>query len=98
VNTTKLALPNGEKVKYKDLVFAAIYNIKDRTGSSLPAIEKYILSNKTNLNPIVFHSQLRIQLRRLAANGDLVKKKNSYLINNIVSTADFHTQGTIITM
>jgi hypothetical protein len=42
----KITLLAGEKVRYKDLIYTAIFNIKDRTGSSLSAIEKYIHKKK----------------------------------------------------
>lgn len=59
--------------KYEGFIKDAIVALKERTGSSLPAIKKYISShNKEHLKGS-WESQLNQSLKRLTASGKLVK-------------------------
>lgn len=51
---------DGPKIHYRELIIEAITALKDRTGSSLIAIENYILKNHKEVNPINLKVQARI--------------------------------------
>ncbi|GER26504.1 histone H1 [Striga asiatica] len=55
----------------------AIVTLKDRTGSSQPAIAKFIEDKQKNL-PANFRKVLLLQLKKLVANDKLVKVKSSF--------------------
>lgn len=57
---------------YVEIVKAAIVALKERSGSSLPAIKKYVAENYKTL-PTGWEKVLSLQLKRLAAAGKLVK-------------------------
>ncbi|KXJ21799.1 Histone H4 [Exaiptasia diaphana] len=58
---------------YKEMIKAALTSLKDRTGSSRQAIEKYIRANyPVNDNCA---SQLRLSLKRLSDKGTIVHSK-----------------------
>ena len=71
--TTKVAPAHPP---YVAMITAAVKALKDRTGSSLPAIGKYI--GATYKVPAGFEKTLSQQLKRLAAAGKLVRVKASY--------------------
>ena len=58
--------------KYEVMIADAIASLKDRTGSSTPAIAKFIEGNYKGL-PDNWKKLLAIQLKRLAEGGKLVK-------------------------
>ena len=62
--------------KYEEMVKAAIVALKDRNGSSVPAIAKYIGSSFKL--PGNYKKILSTQLKNLVASGKLVKVKASY--------------------
>ena len=70
---------------YVAMVTAAIKGLKDRTGSSLPAIGKFI--GATYKVPAGFEKTLSQQLKRLAAAGKLVRVKASYKLGEALKAA-----------
>ncbi|KAK3190220.1 hypothetical protein Dsin_029781 [Dipteronia sinensis] len=62
---------------YYEMVNEAITALKERTGSSQIAIAKFIEEKQKDL-PNNFKKLLLVQLRKLVANGKLVKVKNSF--------------------
>ena len=62
--------------KYEDMVKAAILALKDRNGSSVPAIAKYLAANYKL--PDNFKKILSTQLKNLVKSGKLLKVKASY--------------------
>ena len=63
---------------YVDMISAAIKALKERTGSSLPAIKKYIGATYGSKLPANWEKTLSVQLKRLAAAGKLTKVKASF--------------------
>ena len=68
-------------VPYKKLILEAIVELKDRTGSSIPAIEKYIREHhhEVELN----HSRVRLIIKKMLENNEIAphfRHKNSYRI------------------
>ncbi len=62
----------------------AIVSLKDRTGSSLPAISKYIMANNEhvkNATSNMFKSRLSSALKAGVKEGRFAKVKNSFKIN-----------------
>ncbi|KAN0001036.1 hypothetical protein ACTFIZ_001459 [Dictyostelium cf. discoideum] len=82
---TKKAVATKSKPKpnhptYQVMISAAIAHYKDRTGSSQPAIIKYIEANY-NVAPDTFKTQLKLALKRLVAKGTLTMVKASYKLS-----------------
>ena len=71
--------------KYEDMVKAAILALKDRNGSSVPAIAKYVGSNFKL--PGNFKKILSTQLKNLVKSGKLVKVKASYKLGEALKKA-----------
>jgi hypothetical protein len=76
------------KPTYIEMVHDAIVALKDRTGSSAPAISKWILANNehaksTPLN--MFKSRLQLSIKQGAKGGRFSKVKGSYKIDSEVS-------------
>ncbi|KAI3460775.1 hypothetical protein Pfo_017438 [Paulownia fortunei] len=82
-STTKTNNPSHSSLHppYFQMISEAITTMKDRTGSSQPAIAKYIEGNYTKLLPPNFKKILSIQLKRFVKSEKLVKVKNSYKIS-----------------
>ena len=59
--------------KYEGFVKEAIVALKERTGSSLPAIKKYIAAHHKEELKGNWESQLSQSLKRLAKSGKLIK-------------------------
>lgn len=59
--------------KYEGLVKEAIAALKERTGSSLPAIKKWLQANKSDELKGNWESILRQNLKKLTDSGKLVK-------------------------
>eukprot|EP00193_Tetraselmis_chui_P022013 CAMPEP_0177772654 /NCGR_PEP_ID=MMETSP0491_2-20121128/12376_1 /TAXON_ID=63592 /ORGANISM="Tetraselmis chuii, Strain PLY429" /LENGTH=158 /DNA_ID=CAMNT_0019290555 /DNA_START=67 /DNA_END=543 /DNA_ORIENTATION=+ len=64
--------------KYEVMIAEAIKSLKDRTGSSSPAIAKYLETTYGSSLPPNWKKVLAVQLKRLADNGKLVKVKASF--------------------
>ena len=71
--------------KYEEMVKAAIVALKDRNGSSVPAIAKYIGSSFKL--PGNYKKILSTQLKNLVASGKLVKVKASYKLGEALKKA-----------
>lgn len=59
--------------KYEALIKEAIVALKERSGSSIPAIKKYLEANKKAELKGNWESTLSQNLKKLAASGKLVK-------------------------
>ncbi|CAO0803580.1 unnamed protein product [Mucor circinelloides] len=57
----------AEHPSYESMIFAAVSNLKERKGSSRPAIKKYILANYKVSPGAHFDSQISGAIRRGAA-------------------------------
>lgn len=77
--STKAAKPAPAHPAYVTMIAAAIKALKDRTGSSAPAIAKYLGANYKL--PAGFEKTLTTQLKRLAAAGKLVRVKASFKLS-----------------
>ena len=75
--------PNNRKLTtgptYKSLITAAIVGLAERTGSSQPAIEKFIMANYPELSYKRF--MLRTTLKRNVEGGYLTQVKASYKLS-----------------
>ncbi|XP_065863155.1 histone H1.1-like [Euphorbia lathyris] len=63
---------------YSQMINEAIVALKERTGSSHIAITKFIEEKQKSNLPANFKKLLFVQLKKLVANGKLVKVKNSF--------------------
>jgi hypothetical protein len=72
----KAAAPKSTGPSYFDMIKAAVASLKDRTGSSVQAIEKYIKATYPAVD-LKHHMLLRV-LKSSAASGKLVQIKASY--------------------
>ncbi|KAK4783471.1 hypothetical protein SAY86_007845 [Trapa natans] len=71
---------------FYEMIADAIATLKERTGSSQYAIQKFIEENHKGL-PSTFRKLLLFQLKRLVASGKLVKVKNSFKLSLIAKQA-----------
>merc|ERR1712216_608689 len=79
------AKPAPSHPPYVEMIKAAISSLKERTGSSVQAITKYVEANyKLPDNP---KKVLSNQLKKLAAEGKLVKVKASYKLGDALKKA-----------
>jgi len=68
---------------YLEMISQAIVNLRRKEGSSLVAIENYILDNfDIDLSAEVFRRQLKLGLKRATEGGALMRNKGSYLIGD----------------
>ncbi|KAN0048101.1 hypothetical protein ACTA71_002496 [Dictyostelium dimigraforme] len=72
--------PKPNHPTYQVMISAAIAHYKDRTGSSQPAIIKYIEANY-NVGQDTFKTQLKLALKRLVTKGTLTMVKASYKLS-----------------
>ncbi|XP_028099026.1 histone H1-like [Camellia sinensis] len=63
------------------MISEAISSLKDRTGSSQPAIAKFMEEKYSSLLPPNFKKMLLIQLKKFVKSEKLVKIKNSYEVS-----------------
>mmetsp|Transcript_3848 Transcript_3848/g.9788 ORF Transcript_3848/g.9788 Transcript_3848/m.9788 type:complete len:147 (-) Transcript_3848:601-1041(-) len=82
--TKKSAAPPAPP-PYERMVKSAIVALKDRTGSSAPAIAKYMAANYKLADG--FSKQLSKILKRYVESGKLVKVKASYKLGSLKSEA-----------
>lgn len=73
--------------KYEGLIKEAILALKERTGSSLPAIKKYISAHHGAETKPNWESVLSQQLKRLSASGKLVKVRPSCTVRTSIQTS-----------
>jgi len=71
--------------KYEDMVKAAILALKDKKGSSVPAISKYLGANYKL--PANFKKILSTQLKNLVKSGKLLRIKASYKLGEALKKA-----------
>jgi outer membrane biosynthesis protein TonB len=69
-------------VPYRKYMLEAIRELKERTGSSIPAISKYILTHHKEVQLVLLVVQLRLQLKRMVKEGLLKKAKASFLLTD----------------
>jgi len=72
------------KPTYLEMVHDAIVSMKDRTGSSVPAISKWILANNEHVksaHPNTFKNRVTTSIKQGVKDGRFTKVKNSYKIN-----------------
>ncbi|XP_022759681.1 histone H1-like [Durio zibethinus] len=67
---------------YLEMICEAISTLKDRTGSSQPAIAKFIEDKYNKMLPPNFKKLLSVQLKKFVNSEKLVKVKNSYKISS----------------
>ncbi|KAA8549112.1 hypothetical protein F0562_000796 [Nyssa sinensis] len=82
--TTKPADPPSTSTlhpPYFQMISEAITSLKDRTGSSQPAIAKFIEDKYQTLLPPNFKKTLSVQLKKFVKSEKLFKVKNSYKIS-----------------
>jgi len=72
--------------KYEEMVADAISSLKDRTGSSLPAIVKFVDTKYSKDLPENWKKLLSVQLKRLVESGKLTKVKASYKLGEALKT------------
>ena len=77
--------PAAAHPTYQDMVKAAVLALKDRTGSSVPAISKFI--SATYKLPANFKKVLSTQLKNLVKSGKLLKVKASYKLGEELKKA-----------
>jgi len=82
--TASSARKKPGKPTYLEMAHDAIASLKDRTGSSVPAISKWILANNEDAksaSPNVFKTRLSKSIKQGMKDGRFMKVKNSYKIN-----------------
>ncbi|KAJ6431248.1 hypothetical protein OIU84_018691 [Salix udensis] len=73
---------------YQEMIKEALVALKERTGSSQIAIAKFIEEKQKSNLPANFKKLLLVQLKKLVANGKLVKVKNSFKLPPKSSATD----------
>ncbi|XP_027366738.1 histone H1-like [Abrus precatorius] len=76
---------------YFEMIADAIATLKDRTGSSQPAIAKFIEEKHNKVLPPNFRKLLSLQLKKFVKSEKLYKVKNSYKLS---SSLEHQTQKT----
>ena len=69
------------KVSYVQLIHDAIVALKDRTGSSSVAIQKYILANNPDITAAKLKTRLLLSLKSGVSNKRFLKVKASFKIH-----------------
>nr|KYP74216.1 Histone H1 [Cajanus cajan] len=64
------------------MIADAIASLKERTGSSQPAIAKFIEEKHSKVLPSNFRKLLSLQLKKLVKSEKLFKVKNSYKLSS----------------
>ncbi|KAM7269884.1 hypothetical protein ACFE04_025381 [Oxalis oulophora] len=72
---------------FLDMITDAIVTMKERTGSSQYAINKFIEDKYSKQLPSNFKKLLLVRLKKLVADGKLVKVKNSFKVAKPTATA-----------
>jgi len=78
-STKKVKKPSTHP-KWEEMIASAIIQLKDRTGSSLPALTKF-LSTNFKVPEDQLRTQLKIALKRGVAKNHLLKVKGSYRLS-----------------
>eukprot|EP00959_Pyramimonas_sp_CCMP1952_P322052 6738874-Pyramimonas_sp.AAC.2 len=69
-----------EHPKYDVMIKAALLSLKEKTGSSVAAITKYLSANYKL--PVTYKKTLSTQLKNLVKGGKLEKVKASYKLSD----------------
>ncbi|RDX81870.1 hypothetical protein CR513_37406, partial [Mucuna pruriens] len=72
---------------YLEMIADAISSLKERTGSSQPAIAKFMEDKHSKALPPNFRKLLSVQLKKLVQSEKLFKVKNSYKLSSSKETA-----------
>ena len=86
--STPASRKRSGKPTYLEMTHEAIVALKDRTGSSAPAISKWILANNEHAKstpPNMFKNRLNLSIKQGVKDGRFTKIKGSYKINSEVS-------------
>ncbi|XP_027937528.1 histone H1-like [Vigna unguiculata] len=67
---------------YFQMISDAITSLKERTGSSQPAIAKFVEEKHGKVLPPIFRKLLSVQLKSLVKSEKLYKVKNSYKLSS----------------
>ncbi|WVY95796.1 hypothetical protein V8G54_027947 [Vigna mungo] len=67
---------------YFQMIADAITSLKERTGSSQPAIAKFVEDKHSKVLPTNFRKLLSVQLKSLVKSEKLYKVKNSYKLSS----------------
>ena len=62
---------------YQEMICQAVMTLKERTGSSVPAISKFISANYKG----VVDTKVKTELKRMVSKGQLTKNKNSFKLS-----------------
>ena len=67
--------------KYDVMIKAAVLGLKDKTGSSVPAICKYIVANYPAVPEKTYKKSVAAALKKMATAGKLIKVKASFKLS-----------------
>ncbi|KAM7527015.1 hypothetical protein LguiB_030425 [Lonicera macranthoides] len=85
------SLPLAPHPPYLKMITEAI-SLRDRTGSSQPAIVKFIEDKYNKQLPPNFRKILSVQLKKFVKSEKLFKVKNSYKVSSDFSTTELTTK------
>ncbi|KAJ4839175.1 hypothetical protein Tsubulata_032048 [Turnera subulata] len=80
--TTSSSASSPPHPPYFEMISEAILALKDRTGSSQPAIAKFVEDKYKKVLPENYKKVLSVQLKKFVKSERLVKVKNSYKISS----------------
>ncbi|KAK7344403.1 hypothetical protein VNO77_13952 [Canavalia gladiata] len=81
-NAKKTSPSHALHPPYFEMIADAISTLKERTGSSQPAIAKFIEDKHKKVLPPNFRKLLSVQLKKLVKSEKLYKVKNSYKLSS----------------
>jgi len=70
-------------IPYTQVIHDAIVALKDRTGSSSPAIQKWIMNNHPTMDPTKLKQKMNFTLKLGVKSNRFIKIKSSFKINTI---------------
>ncbi|TKY52483.1 Histone H1 [Spatholobus suberectus] len=85
-NAKNKSPPTALHPPYFEMIADAISALKERTGSSQPAIAKFIEDKHAKVLPPNFRKLLSVQLKKLVKSEKLYKVKNSYKLSSSEKT------------
>jgi len=83
-STASSARKKSGKPTYLEMVHDAIVSLKDRTGSSVPAISKWVLANNEHVKSAssnTFKNRITTSIKQGVKDGRFTKVKSSFKIN-----------------
>merc|ERR1712037_958606 len=78
-----ITMPAEKKVTYDALILQAVAALKERGGSSVPAITKWVKANKKDANDTL----IRVAVKRLSKGGKLDRVKASFKLSEAAKAA-----------